>query len=207
MPAIEAVLFDLGGVLFHFDHARRLAVMASKTGLTPEALQVALWDSGFDADCDRGGYDAPGAHREACALMGREMTLPELSQAVASAFSPDRAVLGLVARLRPDLGLAVLTNNGPLVKEGLLQAHGDVLGRFGSRLFFSADLGLAKPDRRAFELVAARLSVRPEAILFVDDSAKHLVAAQGLGFCTHHYSDAEALGAVLESLGLLTGAC
>lgn len=203
MPAVEAVLFDLGGVLFHFDRGRRLAHLAAATGLSEQMLQAAMWDSGFDADCDRGLYDVPTAHREACALMGREITTAVLVEAMASAFSPNRAVLALVERLRPEVGLALLTNNGPLVKQGLLEAYGDTLERFGEMLFFSADLGLAKPDPRAFLQVAGQLGIKPVRILLVDDSDRHLVAAQGLGFCTHHYSDAEALGGVLDSLRLL----
>jgi len=85
----------------------------------------------------------------------------------------------------------------------LIEAHGDVLERFGERLFFSADLGFAKPHRRAFETAAAWLGAKPESILFVDDSAQHTAAAQELGFRVHHYREAGILGALLRTLRLL----
>ena len=203
MPAIEAVLFDLGGVLFHFDHRRRLAALAAATGQLEEVLQSALWDSGFDSDCDRGHYDAAAARRKACDLIGRDMADRDIDAAMTSAFSPNLPVLELVDRLRPEVRIAVLTNNGPLVKQGLLEAHGEVLEGFGERLFFSADLGFAKPHRRAFETAAAWLGAEPGSVLFVDDSVQHIEAARELGFRVHHYREADTLGALLRTLRLL----
>lgn len=49
------------------------------------------------------------------------------------------------------------------------------------RLFFSCDLGVAKPDPRYFERLLACLGKGPEGILFVDDRADNVEAARSVG--------------------------
>jgi 2-haloacid dehalogenase/putative hydrolase of the HAD superfamily len=63
--------------------------------------------------------------------------------------------------------------------------------------------GVAKPDPAIFELVCDRFGLAPQDVLFVDDSAKNIAAAQALGFDVHHFNDPAALRPALEARGLL----
>ena len=54
--------------------------------------------------------------------------------------------------------------------------------------------GVIKPDLRIFELLIERGGFAPAQALFIDDSHANITAAAGLGFETHHFKDANALG-------------
>ena len=67
----------------------------------------------------------------------------------------------------------------------------------------SGDVRLTKPDPAIFELACARFGLAPRDLLFVDDSAANIEAAQALGFDVHHFTDPAALRPALEARGLL----
>ncbi len=48
-------------------------------------------------------------------------------------------------------------------------------------LIFSAEVGLAKPDRRIFDLALDRLRVQPAEAIFIDDVQGNIEAAQAIG--------------------------
>lgn len=50
---------------------------------------------------------------------------------------------------------------------------------------------LVKPDRRAFELIAARLGVEPNECIFVDDVERYCVGAEAVGMGAIVYTDLE----------------
>jgi HAD superfamily hydrolase (TIGR01509 family) len=72
-----------------------------------------------------------------------------------------------------------------------------------SGLVISGHEGMMKPDPAIFALVCERSGLAPPEILFVDDSARNIAAADALGFHTHHFTDPAALRPALEAAGLL----
>lgn len=60
-----------------------------------------------------------------------------------------------------------------------------------------------KPDPAIYAIVCERFGLAPADLLFVDDSAANIAAAQALGFDTHHFTDPAALRPALEARGLI----
>ncbi len=48
-------------------------------------------------------------------------------------------------------------------------------------IIYSHEVGLAKPDRRIYELTCERLGVRPDEMVFLDNAKSNVVAARELG--------------------------
>ena len=67
----------------------------------------------------------------------------------------------------------------------------------------SGEVGVAKPDARAFEIACERAGMAPGELLFVDDFRPNVEAAQALGFHVHHFTDPAGLRPSLVGLGLL----
>jgi 2-haloacid dehalogenase/putative hydrolase of the HAD superfamily len=63
--------------------------------------------------------------------------------------------------------------------------------------------GVMKPDPAIFRLCCDRFGLAPGDFLFVDDSARNIETARGLGFDVHHFTDPAALRPALEARGLL----
>jgi 2-haloacid dehalogenase len=62
--------------------------------------------------------------------------------------------------------------------------------------------GVAKPDRRIFQVLLRRYRLEPAATVFIDDSPANVEAARGLGMTAVRYTSAGQLRDQLRSLGL-----
>jgi putative hydrolase of the HAD superfamily len=80
--------------------------------------------------------------------------------------------------------------------------HHGLRARF-DRVFCSADIGLAKPDSRAYAYVAGALSVRLDELAYIDDTLSWVEAASREGIRGHRYTTPENARAFLHALELL----
>jgi 2-haloacid dehalogenase/putative hydrolase of the HAD superfamily len=94
-----------------------------------------------------------------------------------------------------------LTNMSHETWEGTF-AMSPAFGRLTGKVVSGLD-GVAKPDAAIFHLAAERAGLAPQELLFVDDSAGNIRAADALGFATHLFADPKALRPTLEGVGLL----
>lgn len=68
---------------------------------------------------------------------------------------------------------------------------------------YSFQIGICKPEKRAFEILVEQLSVSADSILFIDDSDSNIVSAKEVGMQTLLFTSAEQLRADLVRAGLL----
>jgi putative hydrolase of the HAD superfamily len=187
------LVVDLGGVVFDFDHARRLGRLAEACDLSAERIHALLWLSGFSADCDQGRY-ASAAHVRAQirGTLAYRNGDDDLDAAWCSAFRPNPAVVDLLDRYRGHRTLALITNNGPLEEEALTRRYPEIFARF-DRLFLSHRLRHRKPDPAAFSAVTRDLGASGDEIVFVDDSPANVTAARAAGWHALLFRDAASL--------------
>jgi len=62
---------------------------------------------------------------------------------------------------------------------------------------------LVKPDPAIYALAARRFGHAPEAMLFIDDNRDNIESARACGWQAHHFHDAETLAADLRARGLI----
>lgn len=67
-------------------------------------------------------------------------------------------------------------------------------------LYFSCDLGVAKPSAAYFEHIAADLGVSPDALLFLDDQVNNIEAARAVGLRAERWTHTEGIGRLHELL-------
>ncbi|NQW02204.1 MAG: HAD family phosphatase [Rhodospirillales bacterium] len=199
----STVLFDMGGVLFTYDAARRLRYISETCAIPESEIQARVFDTDFDHRCETGALDGPQSCLEFNRLCGTELTRNDFRTALTSAFEPNGIVFGIARELTRQCTLAGFTNNGHEIRAGLAALHPDLLPLFADRLVCSAEIGLLKPDPGAFQAVLTRLGRQPDEVLFVDDSEANVRAAAAMGFHIHRFFDAESLETDLRSFGLL----
>jgi 2-haloacid dehalogenase len=78
----------------------------------------------------------------------------------------------------------------------------DFLGWFEGTVVSSSE-GMIKPDPRIFEVLLERYGLDAASTLMIDDSARNIAAARALGMPTVLFESPEALRAELEGAGVL----
>lgn len=200
-PAL--VVFDVDQVLFRFTKRVRLANLVRLTGLPAARIQAAIWDSGFDDECDAGVHDAEGCLRGTCERLGVQLSAEALMGARFAGMRPNNAVWRLVEQVGRVAQIATLSNNNALLKRELPRRFPQVAQHFGENLYFSSDFRIGKPHREVFQRLLEWLGQTPQRTLFVDDMAQYIAGARAAGLLTHHFTSARALAADLHARGLL----
>ena len=195
---IAVVLFDLGGVLFHYAPENRWRRFSELTGLDPETVAKRLSGSGYSQACDQGRFRGSRAYREGIRALGSRLSMERFVEAWVSAFKPNDEVIQIAISVKQRASVALLSNNSDLVRQGLETRWPAELAPFMPRIF-SADLGLSKPDPRAFSQAALLLGQEPEHILLVDEAPANTDSAAALGFRTHRFENPASLREALRA--------
>ena len=199
MPAPALVLFDLDGVLAHYDHGPRLRTLAERSGAPFEAVAAGLFDSGLERAADLGDYDAEGQMRELSRRLGATLTVQDGIAARAASMTAMPEVLDLARAVRAEV--AILTNNGLLLRDHLHAMHPPLFPLFAGRVFCSAQFRLSKPDPAIYRACLAELGIAPAEALFIDDKAENAKGARKAGLRAHHFTGADGLRAALREHG------
>lgn len=199
--SVEAVVFDLGGVLLEVDFGKVFTAWADSAGMPAAGIRQRFrFDAAYERH-ERGEIGAPqyfAALRESLNLdLSDEQFRRGWNQCVRGEIP---GVADLLWQFGSRLPLYVFSNTnvahysdwGPRYR-GLLQPF--------RRLFFSFEMGMRKPEARAFEFIAAEIGARLPKILFFDDTAENVHAARVLGMQAVHVRGNEDLQSALASLG------
>jgi 2-haloacid dehalogenase len=200
--AIEAVVFDLGGVLIDWDPRYMYRQLFADPADMEEFLASVCtpdWHRAHDlgADitqsCEQLALRYP-EHRDMImvwAERGEEMVAGQLDDTVE-----------LLSELKASgMPCYALSNMEP-------DAFEVRLARFGFMQWFDGHVisgleGVAKPDRRIFEILLHRHGLRPERCVFIDDQPRNVDAARDLGLAALHFSSVPQLRHDLQALGVL----
>lgn len=163
-----------------FRPERRLATLAQLTGLSPHEIHGRVWDSGLEAECERGDLSAGEAAARIAAALEQPLTLEQLAAAWALAFEPDREVLAIARERRARGPVGLLTNNGPLLLHALPIALPEIARGFDP-LLFSCRLRALKPTAAMFAAVVRETGRDPDQLLLIDDTAENIEGARAAG--------------------------
>src|SRR6516225_10216243 len=97
--SIKLVLFDMEGVLSHYDRSARTDRMSQLTGKSPEAVRHAIWDSGLEARADAGQISDDEYLRELGNLLGCAVSREDWLTARHASITPNAETLAVAAHL------------------------------------------------------------------------------------------------------------
>jgi putative hydrolase of the HAD superfamily len=200
----EAVVFDLGGVVFpspldvfrayEREHGLPDRFLSKVVLADPEHGAWSRLERGelsFDEFCNE--FDAE------CAAHGGTVSSRDLMATVGTALAPrPKMVAGVVAIRRHGLKTAALTNNW--ADDPARADQGSPIADWFDVVVESSVEGLRKPDQRIYQLVCDRLDVAPAATVFLDDLGANLKPARELGMTTIKVADPDAALAELEAV-------
>jgi putative hydrolase of the HAD superfamily len=178
----RAIVFDLFGVvgLTQSDEdKRRLEGLA---GVAPETFWEAYWAVRRPYDAGQSAEDYWAAVGERAGVRFGGDTVRALTDTDLLSWSnADETMVSLVTELGTAGHVIGLLSN---IVEGLVPVfearHKDWLAHF-TALTYSCDIGVTKPDPRAYEIAASRLGVELTDCLFIDDTEVNVVGAREVG--------------------------
>lgn len=199
---VEAVVFDVGRVLYQWQLAHLFEKIVSDPGRLAKLLdEVVTEEWHFEADAGRALADMvperialyPDFEAEIRAYAARfNETIP----------GPVPGSHALVERLDArGMPLFAITNFGAEFWAGF-RPTAPIFDRFG-HIVVSGEEKLAKPDPAIFALAQGRFGKPAEAMLFIDDNRANVEAAAACGWQVHHFTQVSALEADLASRGLI----
>lgn len=198
--AIQAIVFDIGGVLEITPDLGMTEKWEERLHLKPGELNErmgSLWRDGSLGRCTP--EDVMHGLRERI----------RMDQAQVDSFlhdlwteylgQPNTELIDYVRGLRPHYQTALLSNSfvGAREKEQERYQFEDLV----DLIIYSHEVELAKPDRRIFELTCERLGVQPAETIFLDDVEVSVAAAREYGIHAILFKDtAQALADIQACL-------
>jgi putative hydrolase of the HAD superfamily len=213
VSAVEAVLFDFGGVLCsspfetfaHYEEANGLPAGFIRS-LNATNHHDNAWarlernDVDFDRFCDLFESEARAA--------GGELDARDLFAALSMDLRPE--MVEAVRRCGERYKTGLLTNNfvSPMADDAEPGAPAGARSRLGEVLALfdvvveSSVVGVRKPDPRFYAMACEQLAVEPSAAVFLDDLGVNLKPARAMGMATIKVVDP---GDALDELEAILG--
>ena len=197
---MDAIVFDLGGVLVDVDFRRALERWAAAAGVPAGHLAGRFRRD--DAYCahERGEMDDARYFAHLRSTLDLQIDHEEMLGGWNAVLGePLPGVEALVQRLAAELPLYVFSNPNPAHIAHFTPRYRPLLSRFRAT-FTSCAIGARKPETEAFARVAERIGAAPSRLAFFDDLEENVAGAARAGFQAFRVSSAEEIAAIAEAL-------
>jgi len=195
----DLVIFDLDDTLIDLYRDVRLAQLEMFTGLPAASIHAAIFASEFEPAAERGAYASGDEYLRAFnERIGASLTRQQWVSArhAATRVRPD--MLQLLADVRARTNVALLTNNGALLRESLPELVPEICALIPDRLHASHEFGARKPEPEVFLRLVARHGIAPARALFIDDHDEYIRGAVAAGLDAIQCRDAQQVRAELR---------
>jgi FMN phosphatase YigB (HAD superfamily) len=200
---VQALLFDLGGVLIDIDFGRAFEHWQTFSALSLQGIRDSFsFDAAYEQH-ERGEITGPAYF----AHLGRQLRLHGDHEAIRQGWNAIftgeiSETLALVRAARARLPCYAFSNSNAVHQAAWSSGYPAVVQAF-DWIFVSSDIGLRKPERRAFEHVAEAVGVQVQSILFFDDLADNVAGARAAGLQAAHVRSPADVRAALAAAGCL----
>lgn len=200
--AIEALLFDLGGVVIGIDWERVFAAWAAMAGVTAAEIER-RFEFGEDYHRhERGELDDEAFFEATAKALALPLTARQVGEGWARIFTgPVPGMHALLESLAPRYPLYLFSNTNGAHYQQWASDYARELAPF-RRMFLSHELGRRKPEPAAFAAIAAAIGVPLSRILFFDDTLVNVEGARAVGMPAAQVRGAEDVAAVLHRYGI-----
>jgi FMN phosphatase YigB (HAD superfamily) len=197
IQAIDALVFDLGGVIVAHDNSVMHRALAARCRAGWSAARVAE----ATADARWGtGRSVSELHAELVAEAGYDGDWDAFAADFCCHLVLDGSMLTLVELLAIRHRVMIFSNTNEAHWQSQVRASGGRLGAFERHL--SYEMGHAKPSPRSFQIVAETACLSPHSMLFFDDVPANVEAARRAGFRAEVFESEARLRAMLAKLDL-----
>jgi putative hydrolase of the HAD superfamily len=203
--AYEALIFDLGKVVFDLSFDRVFQSWASASGQEAEVLKRRFqFDELFD-EFERGEISNEDFRIEISRRLGFHLNNKAFDEGWCALYlDPYDGINELLSNLKQQYRLVALTNTNRIHERVWEVRYRASLSHF-EKVFSSHELKTRKPEKQAYQSVLDYLCVAPSRTIFLDDSQANIEAAAQLGIKAILVKSQEQMLADLRELLQLDG--
>ncbi len=195
---IRNVVFDIGWVLVHLDHAPLLEWLRSHAAEAPDLDSVLARIALEDHECGR--LHGQGLLERFAALAPAPLDLQETHARWVGMFELQPAMVELAHRLTERHRVYLLSNIGDLHWHHLSREYG--LHRIGHGALPSFLAGVMKPHADIYAQAERRFGLEPAETVFIDDRRENIAAAEARGWQGIVHRDHASTVSALRALGV-----
>lgn len=198
VPCIKAIAFDWGGVLIEDPVPDFLKLLATRFQCSQEELALHFYPSMYDFQ--RGIVSEEHFLTNLAKKLNRpNIKKPFWKEALRKVYREQNVVHNLARSLRKKGYLiGLITNTEMPARDFHLECNYDF---FDARIF-SCEEGVAKPEKRIYELMAKRLGVSKNELIIIDDKKENIEGAVNAGAFGILYKNPQQLANELELYGI-----
>jgi putative hydrolase of the HAD superfamily len=184
--SVEALLFDLGGVVMVLDWDRAFSSWARDSGESLENLRKRhKFDRAYQRH-ERGEIGESEYYASLRDALGVDLDDEQLAAGWCAIFAGEiPETVELLRELKDRVALYALSNTNPEHQRVWSKQLEEALRCF-RKVFVSFELGARKPEREAFEMISREIGVSPGRILFFDDTLANVEGARRAGLQAIH---------------------
>jgi putative hydrolase of the HAD superfamily len=197
-PLIRGVIFDFGNVVSAFDVGKFLRRLCGWSGTGLETLRDRIYGSGLHSRYERGEISSEEFHREISRISGARVPPEEFAEAFTDIFTPLESTQRLVRSLKGKYRLGLLSNTNEWHFERHIR-NVPVFPLFDA-VTLSYEVRALKPSPEIYRDALRKLSLPPEACVFIDDIREYAEGASALGIRGIRYTGHDDLLRALADL-------
>jgi putative hydrolase of the HAD superfamily len=188
-PMVKALVLDFGGVVADEGFREGLGAIARMNGLDPEEFFSMARNLIYDTGYITGKIDEHGYWEEVRLKTKVRNGDKELRREILNRFALRLPMLEEIKRVKAKGVIVALLSDQTDWLDELNQRT--PFYHYFDRIFNSFDMKKSKRDATLFDDVARQLAVKPQEILFVDDTSENVERAQARGWKTLHFTSVE----------------
>ena len=181
MSPVDALLFDLGGVVFEFDFERATQHWAPFSALPLRELRERFGADEPYCQFERGEITATAYFDGLRRNLKLDASDAQIAAGWNGIFGAEISeTLDAVAQARKHYPCYAFSNTNVEHQRAWNAAYPRIAATF-DRVFVSSEIGMRKPEAAAFAHIADAIGVAPANILFFDDLVENVVGAVAAG--------------------------
>jgi putative hydrolase of the HAD superfamily len=196
--SIRAVFFDLGGVIVRTEYQAPRQQLAERLGMEYDDLDRLVFNSETGAQASIGAITSD-QHWQA--VLKRLKRPNDEIAAIRDAFFAgdivDRTLLEFLRSLRGTCKTGLISNAWSDLRDYITREK--MIDAF-DHITISAEVGVAKPDPKIFQIALEQAVVSPNEAVFVDDFYVNIEGCEKVGMQGIHFKDAQSTLAQLKLL-------
>ncbi len=202
MSMYKALIFDLGKVIFEVTFEMAYAYWGSLAKLDSEVIRKRFrFDLAYDQFSENKMTEKQYA-KHVSDLIGVELTVEDFATGWNKIYLDAFPGIGkTLTRLKKNYRLVALTNTNSTHARVWPTRYADELQHF-EKIFSSHEMGVRKPEVKAYTIVLNYLELAPQEVIFLDDTIPNIIGAESIGIKSITVRSSAQLIEELEKAGI-----